>query len=357
MTDAAPLAFPGSRTLADWWRQLAAWRPQAFWVAHLLLHRVEVPVRLARSLPLDPLARLVLRAVALEEAHAESGSGDRLAALDRYLHVGPSWLAALLGGLRAHGLVWANGNEPPRLTALGRQAVAADAHPDLRPERRVFYFAESGRADQPPHFLNLTRAATAPWPAGAGWTFDVSVLEACLARAAEWKQRHGFATDVQALVRADTEAVGPASSAWQRIVLDRAEHAVLALLRVSPHEGEARLLGFSAQPDSWALHGDRPALTLAGAGLETFPELAEDPPLEQWRQAWLAWCQPRGFPASEATECGLERQGPRLRVTVPASWLTRLEGHHGDVLRGKAWLLAGEGRIRAAAQLEIVPRT
>jgi hypothetical protein len=95
---------------------------------------------------------------------------------------------------------------------------------------------------------------------------------------------------------------------------------------------------------------------LAGEWLEPFPELARDPPIEAWLEAWLGWCQPRGLPAAEAASCDLETQGIRLRVMVPPGLLGRLQTSHGEALRGKAWLLAGAGRTRAAAQLEIVAR-
>src|SRR5262249_35580821 len=46
MMVSSSLAYPGSRSLAGWWRQLAPLHPRAVWLAHLLLHRVEALVRL-----------------------------------------------------------------------------------------------------------------------------------------------------------------------------------------------------------------------------------------------------------------------------------------------------------------------
>ena len=68
MTGTLSLAFPGSRKLAAWWRQLAPYCPQTVWFGHLLLHHVEALVRLSRPCRLDRLALFVLKALALAES-------------------------------------------------------------------------------------------------------------------------------------------------------------------------------------------------------------------------------------------------------------------------------------------------
>ena len=63
-------AWPTSRVLAGWWPQLAPYRPSGLWVLHLLLHRIEAAVGVARNTPqekLDQAVAAVLRS--LTEAH------------------------------------------------------------------------------------------------------------------------------------------------------------------------------------------------------------------------------------------------------------------------------------------------
>jgi len=76
--------------------------------------------------------------------------------------------------------------------------------------------------------------------------------------------------------------------------------------------------------------------------------------LDHWRHAWRAWCHPRGLPVAEVDACILERQGCRLRVTAVPRLIERLRTARSDVFKGEAWLLAGTGRLRAAAQVELV---
>src|SRR5437773_1238084 len=97
MTAASPLAFPGARQLAGWWRLLAQRQPQAVWVGHLLLHHVEALVRVVHPRTLDRFHALVLQAL--------THSPDRTApGVDRALHLGPQVLHRLLHGLAAEDL-------------------------------------------------------------------------------------------------------------------------------------------------------------------------------------------------------------------------------------------------------------
>src|SRR5262245_17862765 len=78
MTPAPGLAWPPGRALAGWARQRAPLRPRAFWVGHLLLHRLEALVGLDRSTRLDPFALAVLRALALTPLATVPRLADRL---------------------------------------------------------------------------------------------------------------------------------------------------------------------------------------------------------------------------------------------------------------------------------------
>src|SRR5205823_2754975 len=101
------------------------------------------------------------------------------------------------------------------------------------------------------------------------------------------------------------------------------------------------------------LNDAEPAFVLGEGWQETFPDLAAAPARDVWRQAWRAWCQPRGLPAGEVEACVLERQDHRLRVVPTPRLLERLRADRSEALRGEAWLLAGSGVLRSAAQIEI----
>src|SRR5262249_49616019 len=110
MTAPSSLAFPGSRTLAGWWRQLVPLGPQALWVGHLFLHRVEALVASISSQSLQALDRFVLQAVAAENvASAQPAADDFLRRLDTRLHLGEGFLRQALRGLADEGLVGPGG--------------------------------------------------------------------------------------------------------------------------------------------------------------------------------------------------------------------------------------------------------
>lgn len=354
MTAAAPLAFPGSRSLAGWWRQLAPWHPRSLAVAHLLLHRVEALVRQTRPVRPDRLLLLVLEALDLEVPAAAARIQESLP-LDR------ATLGRLLRQLEADGLARREPNGGWRLTDLGRQARRHGEYPRAGHDRRAFYFLESGQPERPPRFLNLHPCATTPWAPADGWTFDVRRLTECVGRPAEWKERHGFPREVEEVLAAEAPAAAvnrPAPeearlAAWRRVVVDQPERLPAVLVRTAGERGEERLLGF-AVAKAWTLNPAAPALSLGGDWREVFPELASDPGPDAWRQAWRAWGQVSGLSAAETDACLLERRDHRLRVTAARGFLDRLRGLRPEVFKGEAWLLAGGDRFRSAAAVEVV---
>jgi hypothetical protein len=365
MTGPPSLAFPGSRTLAGWWRQLTPHRPQGLWIGHLGLHRVEALVALARAHAPDPGTRLVLKALSLAES-APGSSVSPLEHLDAHLHLGRQLLAQVLRTLAAEGLVQADRAEHWVLTPRGQQALAEGAYPQRTQERRTFHFLE-GEGDPPgtgrsPPFVSVNNSTGVPVAAEEGWQFDLDLLRACLKQPAEWKQQRGFPLDVCAIldsrdsagpVDAPADERTPPPLAWQRVVVDRPERLLVALTVTEFPEGKRGLLAFAVRQDGWVLNSAEPALSLAEGWHELFPELANELPLEVWRQAWRSWCQPRGVSLADAAACGLERQGERLRVTAPARLLEHLRATRSDALKGQAWLLAGEGRLRTAALIDL----
>jgi hypothetical protein len=352
MTVAAPLLFPGSRTLSGWWRQLAHWQPRGLWIGHLLLHRIEALVNVTRPRRLDPFMQFVLRALRLDEINDASerpGLPQGLERIQSRVPLERPFLVQVLRRLQSEGLVPPDAVPGRWLTALGQQAVEQDAYPQTGPERRVFYFLDGGRPGRRAHFLNLRRHGAAPCPPREGWEFEVTDLEACIRQSAAWKRQHGFPEEVQELVGTTTTSPTP----WHSVVLDRAERLVAAFVVAAGEAGGERLFGFGVQEETWILEASEPILVLGAGWQEPFPEMAHDVPLDSWREAWQAWCQPRGLPTQEVNTCGLERQGHRLKVLAPAPFVERLQMGRGDAVRGKAWILAGGGAYRAAALIEI----
>jgi hypothetical protein len=284
------------------------------------------------------------------------------------LHLGLPLLRRLLRQLESEQMLRPEGSETWALTDLGRQAVEQGSYPRARSERRTFYFSDSEQRPGAPYFLHFTNPPPVlPWSGTESWRFEPSDLLACIDRPPEWKQRFGFPLEVrQILTAADAEASAFAPEAWQRVILDRPEHLAVALVLAPassssspappPTEAENRqcLLGFAVQLDGWTLQSAEPVFVMETVWPAVFPELAMDPLLEHWRRAWRVWCQPRSLPAAEAEACTLERQGHRLRVMAPRRLVERLRAARSDVFKGEAWLLAGAGRLRTAAQVELV---
>jgi hypothetical protein len=349
MTAAAALAYPGGRALGGWWRQLAPLRPRALWVAHLFLHHVEAHVRVGRPCRPDRLSRLALEAVAL------SAPGP----VHERLHLGPQAAGRVLRELEQAGLV-KSAETGLVLTGLGASVRQHGEYSRVTYERRAFYFVDGAV----PRFLALRPGAATSWPAAADWHFDVAWLKECLLRPAEWKRCHGFPLDVDEVVDlmesppaggepADPTAPDGATD-WQRVVLDRAERLLVALVLAPDSGGGERLLGFSVQQRDWSVDTTRPVLELGSCWQETFSPLREDPAAERWRQAWRGWALGSGLPVPEVDACRLERVGHRLRVLAPKAVIDRLRAARAEALRGDTWLLAGEERLRAAAAIEIV---
>jgi len=345
MKGPSALAFPGSRTLAGWWRQLAPHRPLALWFAHLVLHRVEAPVRVVRSYRPDPLVLHLLKTLDFA-ARTAGQAGPSVAHIDQLLRLGPQVLSRLLHDLNREGLAHGVGGSF-RLTEWGRQALGGGEVPATRLERRSFYFL----AGSPPAFLSLRRVETVPWVAGPDWSFDVEHLASCLNQPPDWKQCQGFPLDVLGLAEGiDDEGE---AAVWRRVVLDYPERLPAVLTVAAGEDDTTQLLGFAVRPDNWSLQADAPALEITNYP-EVLAQLTVEPSPEQWALAWRTWCQPRSLPEAQTDACTLESQGSLLRVYAPPRLVDRLRGARGEALKGEAWILAGEGPVRKAALLEIV---
>jgi hypothetical protein len=330
------MTMPGGRVVLGWWRDLAGLEPRRLWYAHLVLHQVEALVE--ASVPAPPLAALADALRSHLADHPGPVPPPRLAgdlALDARL------LAEVLADLQTRGLAWPDA-DGWRLTEAGRQPMTRTASAERRLQRRSFCFS----ASQPPLFVPL--AATAPQllAAAPALRFDLAVLEACVRESEAWKVRHGFPLDVLRVVRA-----GDSPDDWRAVAVDLPAQALLALVEVAARTGTV-LLGFPVRPDGWALARE-PALNWPD-GAEQLAPLGAEPGVEVWRHAWQMWCQQRSLPGGDVEACRLEVVGHRLRVQAPARLVERLRTARSDALKGEAWLLAGTGRVRPAAMIELV---
>jgi hypothetical protein len=349
MTAAPALAFPASKALAGWWRHLAPYKPSSIWIAHLVLHRVEAPVIAQQPSPVDSLGLFVLKAVAVTP-------GATASTIAELLDLPAGFVRQVLNNLAADHLVYENPDSSWAATASGAEAIEHGIYTRAEFQRRPFYFVETEQAAPPQYLHLLNHPAMTDWHAHDAWRFDVNVLHNCLAEPVQWKTQRRFPDDVlrvAALVCAETSR--PAARAdWQSIILDQPRHLLALLMTVGQHSNAQELLGFAIQQESLALKHDTPAFQLSAPWQQVFPALAQDPSLDQWRQAWHDWCRPRGLLLPEGENCPLERRGFKLRATLSNHLISKLRDIHSEVLHGDTWLLAGSGRTRAAATVQIV---
>jgi hypothetical protein len=324
MTAGLPFPIPPDRVLSSWRRALADFQPRRLWLGQLLLHRVEALVRVARRREVEPVRLALLRQLA-EAAPLE------------HLRVDRDVLARLLQELSADGLIESGGDG--RLTERGRQALDSDAYTAPVEERRVFTFLDEGDPKRPLLFAPLQGRAVALAPP-PGWRFDAATLEECVRRSPEWKARHGFPRDVEAVLTPTAAATD-----WRRVILDRAEQILMVFIRAD--DAPERRFGFAVRADDWMLQTAAPAISLDEEDRGVLPASGAEPSPEEWREAWRVWCQRRGL--SDADACRIESLEDRVRVTAPRPLISTLGGD-----RNEAWLLAGVGRTRVAAPVEIM---
>jgi hypothetical protein len=348
MSAASAPAFPTSKVLAEWWKDLAPRTPRGICIAHLLLHRVEALASLVRPAPLEPLELFVLRAVAVSPPAAPKLIAEQL-------ELPAAFVQQVLRRLSGAGLVHDENGFAWSVTPAGGGAITNGIYGRLERQRRSFYFVDHEPAHGRPEYLNLlSHPAVATWSTTDAWHFDTAILKECVQRPAEWKRQRGFPEEIVEIVDAAMNAhVGaPAAEDWRSIILDQPRHLLALLLVLPGGAGGESLLGFAVRQDGWTLQMDVPVFQLTPPWQNVFPDLAFTPRPEDCRQAWRAWCQERGLLSSEAEAFGLEYKPCGLRVSVTAPFLRSVRATASEALRGEAWLLVGDGRIRTAARLE-----
>jgi hypothetical protein len=238
------------------------------------------------------------------------------------------------------------------LTPTGRQALASGTYVIRSQSRQTFHFLDNEVPGAPPHFLAPARSIGIPAPAMEGYRFDAAVLQECVRQPPSWKQRRHFPADIELLFDLSNE--GASSPDWRRVILDSPQQWTMVFVQTPPDPEGTCILGFSVRRDGWALSSNPPVLRLGEEWSEVLPDLAQEPIMESWRQAWRLWSQPRSFPPNEVAACTLERSDFRLLVRAPERLVERLRAARSDALKNETWLLAGSGRTRHAAQVQIL---
>lgn len=345
MSGSASLPFPGSRTLAGWWRQLAPYQPQAMWVGHLFLHRVEALVRVTRPQRPDRLTRLLLQALAFAAASAPANTLTNLA--DR-LHLDAALTAQLLRQLAREGLIDV-ADDGWRVNARGQAVLDHGEYVCDHEERRVFYFVDPETDPRTQHYVPLQMTNTSP-ASGEARPFEVHVLQTAIQQSPQWKATHGFPPEVCELLQPAEEAT---PSSWRRLVVAHPERLLTALVLAPAGASGPALLSFAVRHESWNLLSSAPVLHLHCDRHDLATRLSALPSLEEWRQAWQTWCATRGIAPDAASACTLECHAARLRVRISPRIHEHLRTTRSEALKGETWLLAGDGAIRAAAALEL----
>jgi hypothetical protein len=366
MSGGAALPFPASRALAGWWRQLASLQPDALWVGHLLLHHIEALVRLRRLFRLHALSALILHALALESMPcpmplsarplpANPGE-DQLQRLDARMRLGRQLLRQILRALARQGLAQEGTDGCWILADAGRQALEEGQATESCLGRRSFYFVDqenqTADRDASAAFLSLHPGTAAPWAAGEDWHFNTAALRACVAQSAPWKQARGFPMEIVDTVTDEDDHARDAgmAAAWQRVLVDRPEHLAVVIAR----QAGGRMLGFAFQLQNWTLQVREPVFTLVENETDDLAGWCPVPSPATWRQAWQLWAQQRGLAPAEAEACAVEPAGVQLRVLATPGVFERLRSGPPDIFKGEAWILAGAGRLRGAARLQLV---
>jgi hypothetical protein len=351
---AASLAWPSSRIVAGWWPDLADLHPQHLWLSSWRLHHVEALVAVRRPCLLDPLSAALLR---LLDGPAPVPERD----LPTRLQLEPAVASRLVHGLADAGLAHSDGGRWT-LTATGHECRQSGAI--TVQSRRNFTFLDRTDLQAPPHFLPIAQGLAAPLDADATWRFDPAILVDCLSRDTPWKERYQFPRDVEAILLPPAHT-GPDGMDWERVVLDRPEHLLVVVAELSAADqpgppttsGTSRLVAFPVQPQGWVLDRKSPTLELGLGWQEVFPDLQQPLPAEEWAQAWRSWCQSRALPPAEVDACELMPAGCVLHVRIPPALAERLPASRAEPNRPAPWVLAGSGRTRRLARLEIAVKT
>jgi hypothetical protein len=340
------------------------------------LVRIEALARIVEVRSLDPLRRCFLSALALtpniappalQSTAAAEWHSCELSFLQRVLGLNSGLLLRMLFQEGQEGLVTrsdaheSEAQQRWRLTAAGSHALASGRYAVESSERRVFHFLRMAGPPARYEFLNLASleytANLNSQHLGIAVDEEVPALEIlahCIAKPLDWKQKRGFPVEIANVVKPGTAQVDgataePTDSFWKKVLVCRSMQGLLLFVRE-----KADLQAFAVKPERWELQASPACLVLNDCDVRSVvPSIADEPTIEAWRAAWLAWGHSHGLPESEMRSAEVSSEGFHLRVRVTKRLADRLRASRSDALTGDAWLLAGEGASRAARVVEI----
>jgi hypothetical protein len=372
MTAARPLPFPPGRILAEWRRQLTWQEPCTLWIGYLRLQRVEALTRIARESLLDAVQRSVFRVLALMPARPTAGAtsaearGTDLRTLHQWLGLDSALLRRLLAQAANEGLVAVSELSEPeeqcrwRLTSAGYHALETGEYSAPSHERRVFHFLSTAGSPPRHEFVNLVAPDLAAAPNDlksaeeAKTAPNADLLATWIEQPLKWKQERCFPVEIVEIVtptqaQAEAVMVKPLLPAWQRVMVIRPVQGLFLFV----NEVE-RLRTFAIKPEGWRIQANPACLVLHDGDWQTLvPAIAEEPAIETWRAAWIAWGQAHSLPESDVRSAEVVSKGFHLRVRVGKRLADRLRVSRSDAITGDAWVWAGDGPIRAVRVLEI----
>jgi hypothetical protein len=319
---AASCELPSGRVLAGWWRNLASWKPRRLWLAHLILHRLEILAEVRSHTAADLLAPGVFRWLCRQD---KSSSVEQIADglhLDRKLVRQAVAVLATRGHLVSEGDRWRVVAEVTELPEVTHR------------ERRCLSFLDG----RPPVFFPLSTSQAVPLSPTGGWRFDLGFIQHCIDQSPEWKRRHLFPEDLQGIVCEPNSQ----PSDWTQVTIDHPEQLWLVLA-----EQASDVLVFPTRPNNWPLPGEPLAKLPLDAPL--LAQLTSEPNQETCRQAWLIWCKEHGLGSNEAESCRLELVGHRLLIGAAS----RLQERLRQFQRSDLWLLVGLGRAKQAVCIDV----
>jgi hypothetical protein len=378
---ASPLAFPTSRHLAGWRRQVPLQaEPLGIWAGYLELHCLEALAVVTQTRTLPPLDRFLLALLnseSLGECAGEPGliataprSATRMASLADHLGLPCHLLQSVLRSLAEQGLIKRDGIAPDSsisdepgwtATSIGLKASTSGQVEQSSYDRRAFTFVGRLNDLASLRYLQIDGKNLAtlgdeptvnPVPAQAKAYFET--LARCIQQPEDWKQRHGFPGEVSGILlpedsRPQESPSGPVPPAWRRVLVARREYLFVLLLSVAE-----RLIGFAAQPEKWILQVSHPCINLSEqTAREVFPDMMEVSSPQQWRGAWQSWGQSRGLPIDELQSCELLPSGSTLLVRGPLSLIDRIRQVHPDALKSETWIMGSDELLRPCARLVI----
>ena len=158
MSAAASLAFPGSRTLGAWWRQLSSHQPEEMWVGYHTLHHLGAPFVVIRPQKLPALDSYVLKALTFCRPPAN------LALLADLLHLDPALIRRVVEHLQRDGLAARQDDCSAEITDAGKSAAAQGSYPRARCERQTLHFWHADWSSPPSsRFVHLPHPDSLTW--------------------------------------------------------------------------------------------------------------------------------------------------------------------------------------------------